>query len=209
MLAVNIVGYEPTYQVTLEVLYTMGNCDPFHTNADEETVFHAFLGLSTAYNWLKQQEQLELASLSTKETYDLQAHRIWPGKGNLSSVIQDLFPRGIDPHEMANYIVECGYLRRCNLLHVLAIRLADDISRGINIDSGDLEELQSVNMIIEGSDVDNINPKDLLTPISSIVRSALYSAGPYRKRVMKQAVRFWLRLLGECGIDLEKYGEGE
>jgi hypothetical protein len=67
---------EDDFQDTIEMLHRIGNSDPFYTDEFGDTAFHRFLGPTSAFDWLRQNEQIELASLSPKETYEPIAYRV-------------------------------------------------------------------------------------------------------------------------------------
>lgn len=48
------------FQDTLEALYTIGNSDPFDTDACGSTAFHDFFGFDASYRWLRQKKKRNL-----------------------------------------------------------------------------------------------------------------------------------------------------
>lgn len=152
---------------------------------------------------------MELASLSPTERCDFIVYSLHRGSAYIVQSSFDLLPQGTITNDIAQHTVEWGVWKGSNLLHAAIYHWAWFVEGGELFDSTEAAKCLFLikDLISKGSDIHNVSHIGNRTPLVDIIWYSYYSGFGYQ--AIKRIVKAWLRLLSDCGIDLEKYGKTE
>ena len=183
-----------------------GGSDPFCKDQFDLTTFHMLNGSTKIWQWLRREEEIQIASIATEELHDLlafRAHIVWDCSAD---TIMDFMPGGRITRELAQAFFKLRY-SKVTLLHLatmnwsIVLVVTDDKRAGRNWENMITE------LLAAGADLHALTTSrdDAYTVLLDLIHTLLV----YRFKELKRLVKRWLEILKETGVNLVEYGRVE
>lgn len=108
-----------------------GGSDPFSKDQFDLTTFHILDGSTTTWQWLRREEEIQIANTATEELHDMLAFRACRMYGKAADTVMDFIPTGRISRELAQTFLTILGGSKMTLLHLVTMRWSEDLAQNL------------------------------------------------------------------------------